>query len=165
MQNSSSSFLENGPQTYSGTSNTGNIAEAIEAAILAAKESIPADFVTWELASIQGKSGGFIDISSVTVSIRATGPTVTHELATSQVLTAEYLKSHRSDNQTHYQQAGQLLSNALLDDAISIVKSLGASKRVVLTPVIEVTANDKAGCVTVTYTRADGTTLSYHRPT
>ncbi|MCF7966869.1 MAG: hypothetical protein K9L79_15230 [Methylobacter tundripaludum] len=61
-------------KVYSGAPDTGNISEAIEAAILSAKESILADFVRWELVSIQGESGGFLDKSSVTVFIRATGP-------------------------------------------------------------------------------------------
>ena len=61
---------------YLGTSDSGNISEAIEAAILSAKEGIPSSFVRWELVKIQGESGGFIDKNSVTVSIHAVAQSV-----------------------------------------------------------------------------------------
>lgn len=57
---------------YSGTSSSGNLTEALEAAILSAKESIHTDLVKWELASIKGENGGFVEVNSITVSIHAT---------------------------------------------------------------------------------------------
>lgn len=56
---------------YVGKSDSGNISDAIEMAILSAKESIPSDFVKWEMVKIQGESGGFIDKNSVTITIYA----------------------------------------------------------------------------------------------
>ncbi|MBK5273587.1 MAG: hypothetical protein JJE30_00855 [Desulfuromonadales bacterium] len=59
---------------YSGASLRGDISEALEAAILSAKESIPSSLVKWELVSIQGESGGFVEVNTITVSIRAATP-------------------------------------------------------------------------------------------
>lgn len=81
------------------------------------------------------------------------------------MITKEYLEAHMSDNAAHYAEAGKLLSNAIMQDAIEHVKQNGGVEKIVLTPTIELTENIAAGCVTVTYTRHDGTTLSFHRPT
>jgi len=70
-----------------------------------------------------------------------------------------------SDNLEHYSEVGKLLSDAIMIDAISLVASHGATDKIVFSPKIELSENEIAGCVTVTYTRQDGTTLTYHRPT
>lgn len=80
-------------------------------------------------------------------------------------LTYEYLQNHLSENKEHYLEAGKLLSDAIIRDAIDYVKKNGAAEKIIFSPQIELTANDEKGCTTVTYTRSDGSTLSYHRPT
>lgn len=83
----------------------------------------------------------------------------------SKVLTVEYLQAHKSNDSEHYLEAGKLLSDAIIEDAIAVVRSKGESERVLLTPKIELTTHEEKGCVTVTYTRQDGSVLTYHRPT
>lgn len=58
--------------SYVGTSDVGNIAEALDAAIAKAKETIPTDAVRWKLVSIDGVNGGFINKNEVSVTISAT---------------------------------------------------------------------------------------------
>lgn len=57
---------------YTGTSSTGNIAEALDAAITRAKESIPASLVKWKLTSMEGINGGFVETNVINVTISAT---------------------------------------------------------------------------------------------
>lgn len=83
----------------------------------------------------------------------------------SKKLTEEYLKAHLTENESHFKEAGRLLSNAIMEDAIAYVKENGPSEKILLSPKIELEANEIKGCTTVTYTRADGSTLTYHRPT
>lgn len=60
---------------YVGSSSVGNIAEALDAAIALAKKSIPTDTVKWHLVSLDGLNGGFTEVNSISVTIRATPPT------------------------------------------------------------------------------------------
>ena len=83
----------------------------------------------------------------------------------SKMLTIEYLANHKRPDQDHYLEVGKLLSDAIIDDAIAEVRLNGDSELITLNPTIQVTANVAAGCVQVTYTRSDGTTLTFHRPT
>ena len=56
---------------YSGTSSSGDIGEALEAAVALARESLQADLVQWKLVALEGAYGGFIDKRVLTVSISA----------------------------------------------------------------------------------------------
>jgi hypothetical protein len=59
---------------FVGSSSSGDISEALQAAIQAAKEGLPASLVHWTLDSIVGESGGFVEINTVSVKIKARPP-------------------------------------------------------------------------------------------
>ena len=60
--------------TFAGTSDAGDLTEALTVAIQAAKQEMRTDFVTWMLESVKGESGGFSDVNRLTVTIVAQGP-------------------------------------------------------------------------------------------
>lgn len=82
-----------------------------------------------------------------------------------KALTSDYLKAHMGENDKVYKNAGKLLTDAILKEAIAYVEKNGATEKIVLTPTIEVQAFEAEGCVTVTYTDGNGNTISYHRAT
>ena len=59
---------------FTGQSSSGDISEALLAAIQAAKEGIPSSMVYWKIAEISGASGGFVEKNDVTVKIHAQAP-------------------------------------------------------------------------------------------
>jgi hypothetical protein len=59
---------------FSGTSASGDIAEALQLAIQAAKEGIPSSMVNWKIVDISGTSGGFVEVNEVVVKILAEPP-------------------------------------------------------------------------------------------
>ena len=59
---------------FKGTSQRGNIDEALVDAIQSAKLALRTDFVRWKLLEIQGENGGFILKNELTVHISASGP-------------------------------------------------------------------------------------------
>ena len=83
----------------------------------------------------------------------------------SKPLTTAYLRAHMGENEKVYLEAGKLLTDAILNDAISYVEKNGETEKIILKPTIEVQAYDAEGCVTVTYTDGNGNTVSYHRAT
>jgi hypothetical protein len=83
----------------------------------------------------------------------------------SKKLTIDYIKAHMGENEKVYREAGKLLTDAILNEAISFVKKNGETEKIILKPTIEVQAFEAEGCVTVTYTDGNGNTISYHRAT
>ena len=79
-------------------------------------------------------------------------------------LTVDYLMQHQRPDTAHFTEVGVLLSNAVMSDAIADLHANGPQPAVELTYKVRVEQNVAAGCTTVTWTRADGSTLSYHRP-
>jgi hypothetical protein len=61
-------------QTYSATSQSGELSEALRGAVDAASRDLNADFFTWRLESIAGSFGGFVGAHDVTVTISAAPP-------------------------------------------------------------------------------------------
>ncbi len=61
-------------QTFSGTSDNGDISEALQSAVQAAKETLETSLVSWTMESITGESGGFIQKNTVTATIVASAP-------------------------------------------------------------------------------------------
>lgn len=57
--------------TFIGNSKNGDIAEALQEAIQAAKEGLQSSLITWRLDDIIGKSGGFVELNELTVKIVA----------------------------------------------------------------------------------------------
>lgn len=62
------------PNRFTATSPTGDLADALRAAIAAATRSLNTNFFTWHLESIRGTVGGFVGAHDVTVSIEAEAP-------------------------------------------------------------------------------------------
>jgi flavin-binding protein dodecin len=58
-------------KSFTGTSERGNLEEAIGHAIQQAKESLRTDFVTWAMKKISGHNGGFAQTNKVSVMIAA----------------------------------------------------------------------------------------------
>jgi hypothetical protein len=54
-------------QTFSGTSDKGDISEALQSAIQAAKETLKSSLVTWTMETITGESGDFVEKIAVTI--------------------------------------------------------------------------------------------------
>jgi hypothetical protein len=59
---------------YTGTSDNSDINEALRLAIMAAKEGLGSDFVTWTMLVVSGANGGFVGQNDLTVEIEATVP-------------------------------------------------------------------------------------------
>ena len=59
---------------FKGTSQSGNIHEAIEIAVQNAKDGLPSSLVHWELIKISGEYGGYTEITELTVEISAKTP-------------------------------------------------------------------------------------------
>ena len=57
--------------SFRGTSERGDLAEALADAIRNAKQSLRTDLVTWTLQNISGENGGFVGVNRLTVTIRA----------------------------------------------------------------------------------------------
>ena len=74
---------------YRGVSERGDFHEALQAAIATAKESLPSSLVGWELVSVRGENGGFIQVNSLEVLIRVTSP----EIEASEVAYFEVIDS------------------------------------------------------------------------
>ena len=62
------------PKQFTGTSESGDFAEAIDLAVAAAKDGLSTDFIKWTLVSVTGEYGGFTLQRHLTVTISATGP-------------------------------------------------------------------------------------------
>jgi hypothetical protein len=60
-------------RTFKGTSKTGNVQKALDAAIQAAQQAVPgADrIIVWTLKAVSGRQGGITGLREVTVTIRA----------------------------------------------------------------------------------------------
>ncbi len=58
--------------TFTGTSKSGDIAEALQDAIQLAKEGLQSSLITWRVDEISGKSGGFVELNVLAVRIVAT---------------------------------------------------------------------------------------------
>lgn len=54
-----------------GTSQTGDITEALENAVENAKDALRSEFVAWRLDAIEGKYGGFVGAKDLEVTIVA----------------------------------------------------------------------------------------------
>jgi hypothetical protein len=63
-----------GRDIFEGKSTNGNIEDALEAAIAAAKQGLTTDLVVWQLEKVSGENGGFVGVNDVTVSIHAQVP-------------------------------------------------------------------------------------------
>lgn len=61
-------------QTYSATSQSGELSEALRGAIAAASREISPNFFAWRLESIAGSVGGIVGAHDVTVTISAAVP-------------------------------------------------------------------------------------------
>lgn len=59
---------------FKGTSTSGNIHEAIEIAVLNAKDGLPSSLVHWELIKLTGEYGGIVELTNLTVEIFAKTP-------------------------------------------------------------------------------------------
>jgi hypothetical protein len=61
-------------KTYQGTSRTGNLQEALDAAVAAAEAAQPgADIlINWRLGTVSGERGGIAGVNNVTVEIEMT---------------------------------------------------------------------------------------------
>lgn len=59
-------------QTDSGTSKSGDFAEALSAAIDSALQRHSSDFVAWRLKEVSGAFGGFVAENTLTVTITST---------------------------------------------------------------------------------------------
>ncbi|RYG93300.1 hypothetical protein EU803_04165 [Loktanella sp. IMCC34160] len=79
-------------------------------------------------------------------------------------ITPDYLLQHGSPNLDHFTEVGVLVSNAVMADALREVTQNGSQQSVELTYKVRVEPNTANKCVQVTWTRADGSTLTYHRP-
>ena len=60
-------------RTFKGTSKTGSVQKALDAAIQAAQQAVPgADrIIVWTLKAVSGRQGGITGLREVTVTIRA----------------------------------------------------------------------------------------------
>lgn len=56
---------------FKGISQNGDLSEAINDAIIRAKESLTTDHILWELDKVTGSNGGFIHENIIEVSINA----------------------------------------------------------------------------------------------
>jgi len=61
--------------TFKGTSDNGNIQEALEDAIQNALSNLPTTLIQWTLKEISGENGGFVNVRKVFVTIEAHAPT------------------------------------------------------------------------------------------
>ncbi|MCG7994263.1 MAG: hypothetical protein JAZ06_02420 [Candidatus Thiodiazotropha taylori] len=63
---------------FSGTSNNGNVSEAVSIAVKMAKEELQTDYIDWELNDVSGSYGGFTLQTNLTatITVRATKPSV-----------------------------------------------------------------------------------------
>jgi hypothetical protein len=59
--------------TFEGTSNNGDLTEALAAAIAHAEVELSQDFLNWELVKLRGQHGGIVGANRLTVVIRSTG--------------------------------------------------------------------------------------------
>lgn len=58
-------------RVFAGTSSSGDLQEALQHAIDAAKAKLNTDVIRWKLESISGANGGFSEVDTITVSIYA----------------------------------------------------------------------------------------------
>lgn len=56
---------------FEGKSSNGDIHEALENAVMSAKEGLTTDFVEWTLSNISGRYGGYIIARDLTITIKA----------------------------------------------------------------------------------------------
>ena len=59
---------------FEGTSQNGDLHEALAGAIRKAKNDLTTDHITWTLEKVSGENGGFVQVNNVTVTISAKGP-------------------------------------------------------------------------------------------
>lgn len=59
---------------FEGTSDRGDLAEALQLAISAAKDGLTAERIAWSLTGVSGVSGGFVPEERLTVAIQAHVP-------------------------------------------------------------------------------------------
>lgn len=60
--------------SFTGTSRSGNLAEALNQAIANAKASLKTDFIKWKLEKLFGEDGGGVNVQVLSVEISAKGP-------------------------------------------------------------------------------------------
>lgn len=60
--------------TFEGTSDQGDLNEALGNAATAAKEGLKSTLVKWKLEGVSGESGGFVDVRRITARIKAHKP-------------------------------------------------------------------------------------------
>ena len=65
--------MPNDENIFPGTSNKGDVSEAIDAAANSAKNALGTSYVEFTIASIVGKFGGFVDQRHLTVNIQVSG--------------------------------------------------------------------------------------------
>ena len=63
--------MKTSTKSFTGTSERGNLEEALEHAIQQARKSLRTDFVTWAMEKISGQNGGFVQTNKVSVMIAA----------------------------------------------------------------------------------------------
>lgn len=56
-------------RSFEGTSSNGNLQEALDAAVAAARAGVSAEGFTWTLGTVRGEKDGFVPANNVTVSI------------------------------------------------------------------------------------------------
>jgi hypothetical protein len=59
---------------FEGASKSGAIQEALANAIIAAKDGLRTDFVTWRLEELSGEDGGFAMVRNIIARIHARSP-------------------------------------------------------------------------------------------
>jgi len=56
---------------FQGTSPNGNLTDAINEAVVNAKEALESDYIEWTMEKIKGKNGGFVLLNEITITIKA----------------------------------------------------------------------------------------------
>jgi hypothetical protein len=79
----------------------------------------------------------------------------------SKKLTTDYIKAHMGENDKVYREAGKLLTDAILNEAMSFVEKNGGTEKIVLKPTIEVQAFQDI-CIQICY-EDNGNRICYHR--
>lgn len=108
--------------TFSGTSNRGNIAEALNLAIAKAKYDLRSTLVHWKLVSLEGVNGGFVqqnDVSAIIDAESGSGRPLASVMQT--ILNPQFsLENHEALTQTagSYYVAHGTISQSVLDDII-----------------------------------------------
>lgn len=60
--------------SFIGTSTNGNFQEALNNAIIIAKETLKTDFIKWKIEELTGEDGGFVTVNILSVKINVQNP-------------------------------------------------------------------------------------------